>query len=155
MNCDQQNNQNVFDCALTIFEARANCSFPWNKNQSGNCTLNKLTKELKKAKSYEECSLDNCMREYFKPELLMELDYLTSTTTFGQYSDEADVIEEYFLMDLSSLLSAIGGDLGLIIGAGILTLFELIIDAFYSYRQRSEVTSRPTQIMTIQPNPFQ
>lgn len=133
-NCDIENNQNVFDCTLSTFETRANCSFPWSMDQTKKkCSKKVVRNELQRSKGYEECQLDNCMKEYFKPELLMENYDFSSVVSFGQYSEEADVFEEYYLMDLPAFLSAVGGDLGLVIGAGILTLFELIIETCFDY----------------------
>lgn len=56
-----------------------------------------------------------------------------TTITFTQYSSNADVIEEYYLMDFSAFISAVGGDMGIFIGAGVLTLIESIIGITHEY----------------------
>lgn len=107
--------------------------------KNDNCPLVKVAEELEKANQdmNELCKPDNCIKDVMRPDLLSQRYEIqdmtfkaTNTTTiiFGRFSKEMDVTEEYYLIELSGLFSAIGGDLGLIIGAGLLTLFESIID---------------------------
>lgn len=148
-----ENNQYPLHCAMENLESRANCYFPWEqKRKKPLCTLENLKNEYSQFKKDNLCLAKNCKYEYLKPEMIKQkggsspIEEHTTLIYFTQFSKEADVIDEYYLMDFSDFVSAVGGDLGIFIGAGLLTLFEGIIEIFSRRSWRVLSPTMKTQI---------
>ena len=45
-------------------------------------------------------------------------------------SSQADIVEEYFLYDWTSFLADMGGEMGLFLGASILSILESLVEFF-------------------------
>lgn len=141
-NCDMENEQFPLTCALEDFEQRTNCSFPWDQEKKmPDCTLELVKNEFYQFKMANVCLVKNCNQEFLKPDLVKQnynVDEEKTALFFKQHSNEADVVEEYYLMDFSDFISAVGGDLGIFVGAGLMDLFEGLIELItrYSWRMK-------------------
>ena len=162
-NCDKENRQKDFDCINTFVSHEMSCNVPWLPDKSPEkdlCTSAKQLEEFVQLKheitmdtqALEDfgCSKNNCVINKWSAKSLIKFTpgVLENNPTVGSFvepnltsifigmmSNEVDVKAEYELYDVASFFSDIGGFMGLLLGASMLSLIETLPSLFSTCHQ--------------------
>ena len=160
VSCDANNAQDPFNCINRYISNELRCSYPWSKKDSiagyDNCfskehlsQFHQIANEILAGKRNYDltrygCMLKNCDHFAWKSNLIYEFEdpeamginsNIQTLLQFTFMATEMEVTKEYYLYEMSNFIADVGGFLGLLLGASIASMIEILTEAIRKFSQ--------------------